>query len=281
MRNAYGETLLHLAVSGGKGHTSLLPFLGMLVREGGREEGREGGWNVRTVLGRTPWIEAAVCGNVEGLEALWREGGREGGVEVGGVDNEGRNALHLAVMYRQEEVVEWLVGREGGREGEGWREGVLLQGEDKEGFTPLHFAAMYNSVRMARVLLTKGGREAGRARTKEGGDPCGGSGEIWACVDEEGLGRDDGGGRDGGRGREGGREGGRGGGGVPDGDQGEVACLEGGEGGREGGRRGGGGMQVRMRVGGREVCLEGAEIEWVEVVGGWEGGREGGGMAVS
>jgi len=27
--------------------------------------------------------------------------------------------------------------------------------------------------------------------------------------------------------------------------------------------------------------LEGAEIEWVEVVGGWEGGREGGGVAVS
>jgi len=280
VRNAYGETLLHLAVSGGRGHVSLLPFLGILVGEGrrvgGTEGGNVGGWNVRTVLGRTPWMEAAVCGNIEGLKALWREGGREGGLEVGAVDNDGRNALHLAVMYRQEEAVYWLVERDGGREGDGWRKGVLLQGRDKDGMTPLHFAAMYNSVKLAQMLLNEGGSEGGRARTKEGETPMQVAerfGHVWTrraleimmeeAKDEE-------------RGVEGEEEEG-----AMESQINSKARLHKWNGGKgEGREEVSGGMQVRIMVGGREVILEGMQIECVEIVGGWERGREGGGLAM-
>ncbi|GAB5037300.1 ankyrin repeat protein [Nannochloropsis oceanica] len=280
VRNAYGETLLHLAVSGGRGHVSLLPFLGILVGEGrrvgGTEGGNVGGWNVRTVLGRTPWMEAAVCGNIEGLKALWREGGREGGLEVGAVDNDGRNALHLAVMYRQEEAVYWLVERDGGREGDGWRKGVLLQGRDKDGMTPLHFAAMYNSVKLAQMLLNEGGSEGGRARTKEGETPMQVAerfGHVWTrraleimmeeAKDEE-------------RGVEGEEEEG-----AMESQTNSKARLHKWNGGKgEGREEVSGGMQVRIMVGGREVILEGMQIECVEIVGGWERGREGGGLAM-
>lgn len=64
-------------------------------------------------------------------------------------DNEGRNALHLAVSNSDEEIIkELLLHKE-----------KLLEGKDKEGNRPLHLAVQEKNKSFASKLLIKAGAD--------------------------------------------------------------------------------------------------------------------------
>ncbi|BDA49626.1 probable serine/threonine-protein phosphatase 6 regulatory ankyrin at N-terminal half [Coccomyxa sp. Obi] len=67
------------------------------------------------------------------------------GVDIEGVDADGKTALHRAAMFPDNDKVAWLLD-----------EGLELEARDREGVTPLHCAVFYMQRAVIKVLLSRG-----------------------------------------------------------------------------------------------------------------------------
>ncbi|CAL8464478.1 g4013 [Coccomyxa elongata] len=67
------------------------------------------------------------------------------GVNIEGVDADGKTALHRAAMFPDQDKVAWLLD-----------EGLELEARDREGVTPLHCAVFYMQRPVIKVLLSHG-----------------------------------------------------------------------------------------------------------------------------
>ena len=137
--------------------------------------------NARSEDSKTLLIQAALCGHINCMALL-----KKRGVDELAVDYKGRNALHSAVLARQNAAVEWLLKSYPLTEDKALHmkpskankspsrsllqsHRSLSEASDREGFSPLHLAAQQGSTDVLNILLTNGASL--EAKCNRGGTP--------------------------------------------------------------------------------------------------------------